>query len=322
MTQRANPFERATTVASMTSWFGLALDRYFHDEPPADPWAFESAARHIGRHPSLEADIAAIYESLSADKQMQLRHAVKNLLAQRGRTSKYRASTLFLIDLSVLMGSSDSLAVLPGLVAGTTDNKLYDRVVTAAIHLSRQTDAALRCIRQLRTSPHFSPTYACLLLNALCHIDPDNWVEHVADLNPAIEALQPKLPPRSRALHLCAEEILAAISLIRLCADIGALVERFRTPCDNWLWSTLFEGKRSVLVWHRPSGTLALRAAPEVSATANLDAALRSGVVGSERVENIHDQEQLAVTLGPASAALWQETRAQAAAKGLVAAAA
>ena len=259
------PFDpRQAPTGLVKSWLKTALDAYFGGD--SERWAFAPLELDIGGQADLSHDLKKIYDSLSASAKPQWRVAATELLAEQGHVRNHRKTTGVLIDLVVLMPAFEGLEVLPGVVANADspeDEWLYDRVVSAAIALSRQTEPARDCLDRLRTSPGFSPTYAGLIFIALCRADPDGWPDHAGTMRLALQRLMVTLNPDSDAPRWYAESFLEAVTLARLPSGLRRFLE-YVSPAEDWLWSELFKGERSLLGLDE-SYNLFLRERPDIS---------------------------------------------------------
>ena len=260
---QGRPFDPNTASTDrVKSWLQTALDAYLEDNRGI--WAFEPLELKIGREADLAGDLRGIYDSLQADAKLRWRLAVAELLAERGGDLQRRRATRVLLDLSVQMPAFEVLNVLPGVVAhiGEGDDawRLYDRALTVAVELSRQTEDARECLERMRTSPGFSPTYAGLVFIALCRADPDEWPRHYSTMRESLDALVRRLGPDSDAPRWYAENFVHAVTLARFRQGVGAFFEH-GAPSDHWLWNELFKGARSLLV-EDASGNLYVRGNP------------------------------------------------------------
>ena len=250
---------------SVKSWLKTALDGYFDDD--AGRWAFAPLELEIGRHADLAHDLKAFYDTLSATAKSLWRGVVVDLLAEQGGDPRCGKATGVLIDLAVLMPAFEVLEVLPSVVANAHARDdawpVYDRVVSAAIELSRQTEAARDCLERLCTSPGFSSTYAGLIFIALCRAVPDHWPHHAARMRPALQALMAELGPGSDAPRWYAESFLHAVTLADVDRGLSEFL-RYGDPADDWLWNQLFKGEKSLVGLHKPQ-TLYMRNEPGVS---------------------------------------------------------
>ena len=250
---------------SVKCWLKTALDGYFDDD--AGRWAFVPLELEIGRHADLAHDLKVVYNTLSATAKLRWRGAVVDLLAEQGGDPRYGKATSVLIDLAVLMPAFEVLEVLPGVVANADARDdawlVYDHIVSAAIELSRQTEAARDCLESLRTSPSFSSTYAGLIFIALCRTAPDRWPDHATRMRPALQTLMTKLGPDSDAPRWYAESFLRAVALAGVDRGLSGFL-RYGKPAGDWLWNQLFKGERS-LVGLDESENIYLRDEPSVS---------------------------------------------------------
>ena len=254
--QEERPFDpdRAPKDA-VKCWLKTALGTYFDDEPSL--WAFAPLELEIGGQDDLAHGLGDVYVALSAPAKSRWRGAVADLLAEQGHDPRCREATELLIDLAVLMPAFEALEVLPGVVAHADAEEeawLYDGVVSAAVELSRQTEAARVCLERIRTSPGFSPAYAGLVFIALCRAAPGHWPEHVKNMRPALRALVASLEPGSDAPRWYAERFLHTVSLARLARGLSELVQQGE-PARDWLWDQLFKGE-SALIEHSEAGEL------------------------------------------------------------------
>ena len=245
--QEGQPFDpHQASREAVKAWLKTALDGYFEDD--AGRWAFMPLELRIGGQADLAHDLKEIYDSLAAAAKTRWRGAVSELLAEQGHVPRYRETTTVLIDLSVLMPAFEALEVLPGVVANAGEGDegwLYDRVVSAAIALSRQTEQARDCLDRLRTSPGFSPTHAGLIFIALCRADPDGWPDHAGTMRRALQRLMVMLEPDSDAPRWYAERFLEAVTLSRLASGLRRFLE-YGSPAEDWLWRELFTGEKSL----------------------------------------------------------------------------
>ena len=253
---------------SVAQWLQTGLDSYFKDG--IGRWAFRPLESHIGIRDDLAEDLRTIYDSLPADAQTRWRLALRDLLAMHGADMSKREAVRVLIDFATLVRAHEVLEVLPTLVANGRDELMFDQVVRTANALANQTEASRDCLQRICTSPKFVPDYAGLILTALCHADPDNWLAHVENLATPMQILADRLSDGSTALRFYASTILEAISLSRV---TGAAANRLSKHTESqWLWSEWFEGDQS-LIRHEPktdsSSRLSLRANEAMSVTIN-----------------------------------------------------
>ena len=226
-------------------------------------WAFRPLERYVGVRDDLADDLCAIYDSLTAPAQGRWRGAIRDMLAIHGRDVSKRKTTRVLITFATLIRSHEVLDVLPGILSGSQDDDLLDLAVEAATSLASQTEASRRCLERIRTAPTFTSHYAGLILVALCHADPDNWLRHVRELGVPIRKLASRLSPDSTALRFYASNILDAIGLSRIttATPLNSLAAESSGDAE-WLLKEWLEGDHSLLRL-RPTATgnrLVLRA--------------------------------------------------------------
>lgn len=252
-------------TSSIAQWLATALDGYFKDD--IGRWAFRPLEQHIGLREDVADDLCAIYDSLTASAQARWRSAIRDALAFHGRDNSKREATRVLVDFAVLVRSPEVLDVLPGILSGKDDRELLDLAVGAATALASQTEVSRKCLERIRSSPAFTSDYAGLILVALCHADPDNWLYHVKELAVPMQELASRLSPESTALRFYASSILDAISLRRV-AD--ASLNHLATDSSgqaSWLAKEWLVGDDSLLCV-QPTATnmqLVLRADNAVS---------------------------------------------------------
>ena len=257
---------RTTDTRQVTQWLEVALDGYFKDN--LGRWAFRPFEQHIGARDDLADDLCAIYDSLAAPVQAHWRSAIRDLLAIHARDITKRKATRVLIALAVLVRSPDVLDVLPGILSGSEDDELLGLTVRAAVALASQTEASRKCLERIRTSPAFTSHYAGLILVALCHSDPDNWVRHVGELVVPMRKLASRLSEESTALRFYASNILDAIGLSRITNATLSQLTADSSADWGWLAKEWLEGNDSLLCV-KPTATntqLVLRADNAVSA--------------------------------------------------------
>ena len=285
---------------SVARWIQAGLDGYIKDG--AGRWAFRPFEQHIGRGDDLAEDLRAIHHSLTARAQTRWRLAIRDLLATQGPDASRRDATRILIDFAVLVRAHEVLEVLPALVANGRGEYLVDHVVRAATALASQTEASRDCLDRIRTSPKFSPDYAGLVLVALCHADPDNWLTHVENLAAPMQILASHLSDGSTALRFYANTILETISLSRI---DGSTVKRLSECADSkWLWNEWFEGDQSLLRYEpeiNSSARLSLRANEAVSIPIDEDIAFSN--LGHSAQETAGDVEGMGVSAASRSTA-------------------
>ena len=267
MSEQSTSFDANNADAqSVRTWMQAGLDSYLKEH--LDPWAFRPFEHYIGVRDDLAEDLRAIYQDLTPDVQGLWRSAIRDILAMQGRDPSKGSATRVLIDLAALVRAHEVLDVLPALLAGT--DSFLDQVVRTAVALASQTDSARACLERIRTSPSFSPDYAGLVLRALCHVDPDGWLDHVENLAPPMNVLAERLEDDSTALRFYAKTILDAISLSRLrSADLNRLGD---IADSTWLLNEWFRGPRSLLRYKPDAGSgprLLLRADSTVSVKLN-----------------------------------------------------
>ena len=243
----------------IAQWLEAALNGYFKDG--IGRWAFRPLEQYIGIHDALADDLCAIYDSLRASAQARWRHAIRDVLAFHGRDISKREAVRVLVTFAVLIRSPEVLEVLPGILSGQDNGELLDMAVGAATALASQTDASRECLERIRTSPAFTSDYAGLILVALCHADPDNWLRHVRELAAPMQRLANLLPSESTALRFYASRILDAISLKRIAdANLNHLMSDSVEEAA-WLLREWFHEDDSLLCLHHdaPRFRLALR---------------------------------------------------------------
>ena len=255
----------AADTRGIAQWLETALDGYFKDD--IGRWAFRPLEEHIGVRDDLADDLCAIYDSLTASAQARWRYAIRDVLAFHGRDISKRETTRTLITFAALARSPEVLDVLPGILSGPDDGELLDLAVGAATALASQTDASRKCLERIRTSPAFTSDYAGLVLVALCHADPDDWLRHVKELAIPMRRLASLLSPESTALRFYASSILNAISLKRISdADLNHLVSDSVEEAA-WLLREWFHKDDSLLCLRRDDtgSRLALRTDDAIS---------------------------------------------------------
>ncbi len=267
MSEQSTSFDASNADAqSVRTWMQAGLDSYLKEH--LDPWAFRPFEHYIGVRDDLAEDLRAIYQDLTPDVQGLWRSAIRDILAMQGRDPSKGSATRVLIDLAALVRAHEVLDVLPALLAGT--DSFLDQVVRTAVALASQTDSARACLERIRTSPSFSPDYAGLVLRALCHVDPDSWLDHVENLARPMNALAERLDDDSTALRFYAQTILDAVSLSRL---RSAALNRLGEIADStWLLNEWFGGPSSVLRYEPDAESgprLLLRADSTVSVKLN-----------------------------------------------------
>ena len=229
----------------VAEWLETALDGYIKDD--MGRWAFRPLEQFIGTRDDLADDLCAIYDTLAAPAKARWRNAIRDVLSIHGRDISRKGTTRVLIAFAVLIRSAEVLEILPSILSASKDSELLDLAVGAATALASQTEASRRCLEQIRTSPSFTPDYAGLLLVALCHADPDNWLHHVKDLDLPMRRLTGLLPPESTAPRFYASKILDAISLSRITkADLAALSGQIGAE-SSWLLKEWFQDDQSLL---------------------------------------------------------------------------
>ena len=257
-------------------WLGTALDSYLIDD--MGRWAFQPLEAHIGQRDDLAEDLRSIYASLTARAQARWRKAIRDLLATRGRDASRRTSTNVLVDFGVLIRAAEVLDVLPGLLAGEQGTVMLNRAVRAATALAAETEASRNCLERIRTSSAFKTDYAGLVLLALCHADPDNWLSHVQDLAIPMQQLAKQLPDGSTALHFYANNILDSITLSRVSYSALRHLLAAKEPC--WLLTEWLHGDRSLLLLE-----------PETTTTSRL--ILRANESISTAIDGVFDAQTL-----------------------------
>ena len=259
---------RADT-ARIAQWLEAALSGYFKDD--IGRWAFRPLEQHIGVHDDLASDLCAIYDSLTASAQVRWRCAIRDVVALHGRDISKRKAVRVLIDSAVLIRSPEVLDVLPGILSDQDDGELLDLAVEAATALASRTDASRKCLERIRTSPAFAPDYAGLILVALCHADPDNWLRHVKKLAVPMRRLANRLPPESTALCFYASSILDAIGLKRIAdANLNHLMSDSVEEAA-WLLREWFHADDSLLCLHHDATSFRLALRNDDSISVDLD---------------------------------------------------
>ena len=257
MSKQPTPFDPNTADAdSIRLWVQASLDCYFNQK--MGRWAFRPLERYIGVRDDLAEDLRAIYREVEPRAQVRWRVAVRDLLAMQGHDRSKRGATRVLIDFAALTRAYEVLDVLPSLASCDPESWL-DQVVATAVALANQTSSARACLERLHTSPSFSSDYAGLVLVALCHVDPDEWLLYVENLAQHMNILASRLEADSPALRSFASRILDAITLSRLdCASLNRLA---RSSELAWLSHEWIGGPDSLLRYEaKPAPRLALRA--------------------------------------------------------------
>lgn len=285
----------------IAEWLETALDGYIKDD--MGRWAFRPLEKYIGTRDDLADDLCAIYDTLTAPAQARWRTAIRDVLTIHGRDISRRETIRVLVSFAVLIRSAEVLEVLPGILSTPEDSELLDLAVGAATALASQTEASRGCLEQIRTSPSFTPDYAGLVLVALCHADPDNWLHHVKDLALPMRRLIGLLPPESTALRFYASNILDAISLSRLTRSSLSHLFAGATDGPRWLLHEWFLGDNSLLRCDRPSATstrLTLRSDDTVST--ELDGSLDTAVLEAEKARAL---DKTAIAWARGSDEIW-----------------
>ena len=280
----ASTFDANTAdTRQIAQWLEIGLDGYIKDD--MGRWAFRPLERYIGVRDDLVDDLCAIYDSLTASAQARWRSAICNVLAIHGRDISKRKMTRVLITFAVLVRSSEVLDVLPGILPSSEDDDLLDQAVGAAVALAGQTEASRRCLERIRTSPAFTSHYAGLILVALCHADPDNWLRHVEDLGVAMRKLANRLSPDSTALRFYASNILDAISLSRISAPVLNQLATESVESAAWIHKEWLEGNRSLLRLHPTAAGVRLMLRADNSVSADLEGLLDETVLKAQGVQ-------------------------------------
>ena len=250
MSEQATSFNPNTADAErICRWMRAGLDGYF--ERNMGRWAFRPLENYIGKGYDLAEDLRAIYQDVEPRAQGDWRDAIQLLLARQGPDTSKRNATLALIDFAALIRAHEVLKILPCLASDNPD--LLGKVVGIAVALANQTDDAYACLRRLHTSTSFSPDYAGLVLVALCHVDPDQWLRHVENLAPAMNVLASRLEDDSAALRSFASRILDAITLSRLDhASLNCLASSSELA---WLWHEWLGSSDSLLRYDHVQGS-------------------------------------------------------------------
>lgn len=285
----------------VAEWLETALDGYIKDD--MGRWAFRPLEQYIGTRDDLAGDLCAIYDSLAATAQARWRSAIRDLLTIHGRDISKRETIRVLISFAVLIRSAEVLEVMPGIVSTPEDSELLDLAVGAATALASQTKASRRCLEQIRTLPSFTADYAGLVLVALCHADPDNWLRHVKNLSLPMRRLARLLPPESTAMRFYASNILDAISLSRLTGSSLNRLFAGATDGPRWLLHEWFLSDNSLLRCDRLTATstrLALRVDDTVST--ELEGSLDTTVLEAEEARS---RQKTAIAWARGSGKIW-----------------
>ena len=250
--QEEDVFPDTDTTDKLKSWLRTALEAYDRDENPRR--AFRPFGYYIGQDADLAGDLGAAYESRPAEARDRWRIAVRELLAEHGGDVAWTGPTETLIDLATSMPAPDVLEVLPGLIRGRQGDdaeRMANRVVSAATALASSTKAALKCLQRICTSPLFAPHHAGFVLTALCRVDPDHWVEHVVDLEPAMQRLEKMIKNDPGTLRHYAHLILVGITVSgiepRMLDHLHSQLMAHHGIYSNWLYRAWFVGKESLL---------------------------------------------------------------------------
>ena len=298
----------AHSVLKFKDWLRTALDAYHRAGLVRR--AFRPFGAYLERHEDLAWDLYAAYRSRPAQEAGRWRQAVRDLLAEHGATPAFDAAARTLIDLATLMPAPDVLDVLPGMLRGRVGdgaNRMANRVVAAAESLASRTEASLACLEAIRTSPSFASHHAGLVLTALCRVDPDGWVDHVVNLEPAMQELGARLAGDREALRQYADRILVAITLSRVTprARKRLLVQLLARHgiYSNWLYGAWLVGDASLLV--QSGDELWLRANPAIRVRFEDEPLEEDFLVQASRAEFDRFAECLAaMNLRPATAAV------------------
>ena len=266
-------------------WLETALDGYIKDD--LGRWAFRPLERYIGVRDDLVDDLRAIYDSLAASAQARWRDAIRDILAIHGRDISKRKTTRVLITLATLIRSQEVLDVLPGILSGSQDDDLLDLTVEAATSLASQTETSRRCLERIRTSPAFTSHYAGLVLVALCHADPDNWLNHVKELGVAMGKLASRLDPDSTALRFYASNILQSISLSRITASALNNLGTVSNGEAEWLPKAWLEGGHSLLRLCRTAAGIRLVLRTDTSVSTELEGPLDPAVLEASNAQTL-----------------------------------
>ena len=242
MAQQPVPFDPSNAdTQSVCHWMQAGLDGYLQRD--MGRWAFRPFEHYIDVRDDLAEDLRSIYQELTPDAQRRWRSAIRDILAMQGSDPSKGRATRVLIDLAALVRAHEVLDVLPMLVA--SNDSLLDQVVRTAVALASQTDAARACLEHIRTSPSFSADYAGLVLVALCHVDPDGWLDHVENLAQPMSILAGRLEDDSTALSFYARSIRDAVSPSR---PRNAELKRLRDIAGStWLLKEWIDGPGSPL---------------------------------------------------------------------------
>ena len=259
----------------VTRWLRNGLCDYLENEK--GPWSFRPFEHRICTTcttDDLAGDLHAVYRDLPSNAQRLWGVAIRDILAKQRLDPTKIASAEVLIDLASLIRAIEVLDVLPTLLF--TGDHLLHYVVRAAVALADRTKASETCLDRIRVSPCFSPDYAGLVLQALCHANPDDWSRHVENLDGHMTILAGRLDTKSTALGFYARNILSAVGLARLrSADLNRLDIN---GAATWLLAEWFGGP-DPLIRHDFSAKLGhrLRLQEDASVFVGLDGPLSNG---------------------------------------------
>ena len=250
---------------AVTKFLRRALTDYSRSK---SRWAFSPITLMVGHTDDLAHDLHAFLESLPLSAGERWHDALSALLRSKGAIPD-EDTAILLIDLAVLAKSGQVLEILPTLAEQEwASERLLDRIVDAVLELPMQKEASLACLKAVCNLPQFPATSAGTVLVALCHIAPDDWVQHARVLAPKMRELMHGSAD-SEVLGHYAEGVLSEIQLERLGkdwhhldgdGDLAWLKDGLLNSEDpavdvdgDRLVSRMFEGESASIYWPVPN---------------------------------------------------------------------
>ena len=211
-TDTASDFNpREATDQAVATWLRSALAEHASTN---SRWAFAPLTLLLGNRDDLAHDLYAFIDTLPALAKRRWLHAVVSLLADPSIDDD---TAVLLIDVAVLSGSREALEHLPALARRPHSSApLLDRIVDAVLELPVTEHASLRSLQAVTTAGQLQPTSAGTVLVALCHIAPDDWLDHARSVSGRMAKLFEAVDHDPTVVRQYAESVLLEIELERL----------------------------------------------------------------------------------------------------------
>lgn len=226
----------SASQSDLVNWLREALTSYKESQ---SRWAFSPITLLIGDQDDLAHDLNSYVESLKTRAKKRWRAAVFTLLSDMSIQDEDIA--IVLVDLAVLRRSNDLMTLLPQLTEQSfAGERLLERILAAVLDLPLKAEASRKCLETLAQNDAFPARSAGLVLQALCHVAPDDWMDHARLVSKMMPDPETANSEESKYLLACAETLLKEIGMERL----GKHWYELNFANDlNWLRSSLQSGE-------------------------------------------------------------------------------